>query len=114
MTLDWLLNKRIEIVFNPKPYDRWSWLGSKIALAPSGYFLWGYDVSADMNVLALRVGPTVGPHGVSAWALDLTWERRGPIWRWARVRHDWSRRAAEDATYAARAEKWRAERKAAA
>lgn len=110
--IDWLLNRRIEIVFNPKPYDRWSWVGRKIALAPSAYFLWGYDISQDMNVLALRIGATTCPHGISAWAFDFTLERRGPPWKWPRVRHDWTGEAVSNAKHAAWVEKWQAERKA--
>lgn len=112
--IDWLLNKRIEIVVNPKPYDRWSWLGTKTAIAPSLYFLWGYDIGIDMNVLAMRFGPATGPHGVEGWWFDLTFERRGPIWRWPRARREWKRDAERDAKAAAQVAKWRESRKEAA
>lgn len=111
--IGWLLNKRIEIVFNPKPYDRWSWLGQpKFALAPRAYFLWGYDASLDMNVLALRFGPSTTPHGISGWRFDLTLERRGPPWRWKRVRFNWAGQAEQAGKYVVWLEKVRAERRA--
>lgn len=111
--MKWLADRRIELILNPKPYDLWSWLGQRrIAVAPRAYFLWGYDIGHDMNVLALRAGPTTTPHGISGWRFDVTLERRGPPWRWKRVRLDWARRAEGAAVHAARAEEWQAERKA--
>jgi hypothetical protein len=109
--INWLLNKRIEIVFNPKPYDRKTWLSQpKFSLAPSAYFLWGYDIGVDKNLLAFRVGPKTSPSGIVGWALDLTFERRGPIWRWPRVRRDWSAEAVGNAEAVARIIKWQEER----
>lgn len=106
--INWLLNKRIEIVVNPKPYDRWSRLGqTKHALAPRIYFLWGYDIGQDMTVLAFRFGPKTDRYGIAGWLFDFTLQRRGPVWKWRRVRRDWSREAADNAKAAERAEKWR-------
>lgn len=113
--IDWLLNKRIEIVVNPTPYDRKTWLSQpRFALAPTTYLLWGYDVGEDMNVLALRIGPKTSPDGIVGWTLDLTFERRGPVWRWPRVRRDWSADAASNARYVAQIVKWQEERAKAA
>lgn len=109
--IDRLLNKRIEIVFNPKPYDRKTWLSQpRFSLAPTAYFLWGYDIAVDMNLLALRIGPRTSPHGIEDWALDLTFERRGPIWRWPRVRRDWSAEVARNAVAHGYLAMWQRER----
>lgn len=99
--MDGLANRRIELFINPKPYDRTPILGQpRRSLAPTVYFLWGYDMATGANVLALRVIPrTSAALGIVGWRIDVTIERRGPVWRWRRLHHEWGARAKSQARY---------------
>lgn len=106
-----ILNRRVELVINPKGYYRAPFLGQRrVGLAPSVYVLWGFDMHLGANVLCVRAGPRTTPHGIAGWRLDVTLERRGPIWAWKRIRHDWAHEERQTAHHHALVTVWAEER----